>query len=106
MKLPKTRKMFCKKCKKHTEHKVSEAKRKGPGSVHTMSYGSKSRVRARGYWKGQGNHGRYGRPAINSRKMYGKKTSKKMDLRFTCNDCKKTSSQRRGVRARKVEFKQ
>ncbi len=98
--------MFCRTCKKHTEHKISEAKRKGPGSSHPLSYGGKTRVRKRGQWRGQGNQGRYSRPPITSRKMYGKKTSKKMDLRFTCAVCKKASSQKRGVRARKVEFKQ
>ena len=106
MKLPKTRTMHCRHCKTHVEHKVSEAKRKGPGSAHPMSRGAKSRIRKRGSWRGQGNFGRFSRPPVNSRKMCGKKTSKKVDLRYTCNTCKKTSSQRKGYRARRVEFKQ
>ena len=52
MKIPKTRNMYCRKCKKHTEHKVSEAKRKTMGSTHTQSYGSETRARKRGKKRG------------------------------------------------------
>ena len=48
MKLPKTRRMYCKKCKKHTVHKIAEAKKKTPNSKHPMSYGSKKRAKRRG----------------------------------------------------------
>jgi len=106
MKIPKERSTYCKKCKVHTKHKVSIAKRRGHGATHTMAHGQKPRVRARGLWRGFGNMGRYSRPPIASRKRSGKKQSKKTDLRYTCPTCKKTSTQSKGKRAKKVEFKQ
>jgi len=106
MKIPKTRNMYCRKCKKHTEHKVSEAKRKTMGSTHTQSYGSETRARMRGKKRGFGNLGRYSRKAKSAWKMSGRKVSTKIDLRYTCKDCKKTWGQNHGIRAKKVEFKQ
>jgi len=70
-----------------------------------MSYGSKLRARRRGKARGKGNLGRYSKPAISKFKMTGKKASKKSDLRFTCKVCKKTHLQRKGFRARRLEFK-
>jgi large subunit ribosomal protein L44e len=102
MKLPKTKKKYCPKCKKHTEHKISQNKKGKPGS---MTYGSKIRARLRGSARGHGNLGRYSKPAISKFKMTGKKQSKKLDLRFTCSECKKTQVQKQGFRAKKVEFK-
>lgn len=98
--------MYCRKCKKHTEHKVSEAKRKTMGSTHTQSYGSETRARKRGKKRGFGNLGRYSRKAKSAWKMSGRKVSTKIDLRYTCKDCKKTWGQNHGIRAKKVEFKQ
>jgi len=106
MKLPKEKNTYCKACKKHTSQKISIAKKKTHGSVHTQSHGQKGRAKKRGRCRGIGNKGRYSRKAIGSRKMSGKKTSKKTDLRFTCKTCKKTSLQGKGERAKKVEFKQ
>ena len=105
MKMPKTVRRLCPYCKKHTEHKVANAKRKTPSSVHPMSYGSKTRARLRGAARGYGNRGRYSKPAISKWKATGKKISKKTDLRYTCKECKKTHVQKKGVRAKRVEFK-
>ena len=102
MKIPKTRKRYCPKCKKHTEHKVAQNKKGKPGS---LTYGSKVRAKLRGQARGKGSKGRYSKPAISKFKMTGKKTSKKLDLRYTCSECKKTHVQNKGIRARKVEFK-
>jgi len=102
MKLPKTKKRYCPYCKKHTEHKVALSKKKGPRS---MTYGSKIRARRRGKARGLGNRGRYSKPAISKFKMTGKKTSKKVDLRFECKECKKQHVQNHGFRSRRVEFK-
>ena len=102
MKIPKLIKRYCKYCKKHTEHKVSQVKKGAPG---TMTYGSKARARRRGVARGMGNRGRYSKPAISKFKMTGKKSSKKTDLRYECKICKKTHVQRKGFRAKKVEFK-
>lgn len=81
MKLPKSIKRHCPYCKKHTEHKVSQAKKRKPRS---MTYGSKLRAKRRGSARGIGNRGRYSKPAISKFKMTGKKMSKKTDLRYEC----------------------
>ncbi|MEM4282618.1 MAG: hypothetical protein QW559_00380 [Candidatus Woesearchaeota archaeon] len=104
MKLPKTRRTYCPTCKKYTVHNLSEAKRKTPGSAHPMSYGSKLRAKLRGRM-GKGNMGRYSKGALSGWKMYGKKTSKKTDIRLECSVCKKIRPQAEGFRARRIEFK-
>lgn len=104
MKLPKTRRMYCKKCKKHTVHKISEAKKKTPNSRHPMSYGSKKRAKRRGKM-GLGSMGRYSKPPLSKFKMTGKKQSKKVDLRYTCGECKKIFTAGKAWRAKRIEFK-
>jgi large subunit ribosomal protein L44e len=102
MKFKKIIKRYCPHCKKHNEHKVAQAKKKGRNATHPISKGSKSRVKARGLRRGAGNLGRYSKPP--KPKMTGKKVSKKTDFRYTCNVCKKTHSQASGIRAKKVEL--
>lgn len=106
MKVPKTRRMFCKKCRKHTEHKISLAKRKGLNATHHQTRDSRARqaLRDRGVGIGMGNRGKYSRPPIAKRKMSGKKLTKKTDFRYECSACKRTSTQARGIRLRKVEI--
>lgn len=105
MKLPKTRKKYCPTCKKHNEHKIVEGKKKTRGSAHPLSRGSKKRIKSRGNM-GIGNMGKYSKPAITKWRMAGRKTSKKVDLRFQCTACKKMHVLAGGgFRARKVEFK-
>ncbi|MBN2454831.1 50S ribosomal protein L44e [Candidatus Woesearchaeota archaeon] len=101
MKLKKTRKRYCPYCKKHTDHKVSQAKKKNPSP---MTYGSKVRARRRGKARGTGNRGRYSKPAISQFKMTGRKQTKKTDFRYQCTVCKKTHVQKKGFRAKKIEF--
>jgi len=105
MKLPKTTKRLCPYCKKHTEHKIASAKKRTPSTAHPMSYGSKKRMRRRGEARGTGNIGKLSKGALGSWKRYGKKTTKKTDLRYTCSVCKKTHTQKKGFRTKKVEFK-
>lgn len=102
MKLPKLIKRYCPFCHKHTEHKIMQAKKKAASS---LSRGSKFRARKRGLARGMGNRGRYSRPAVGSWKRAGKKKSKKTDLRYECKICKKTHMQKKGKRAKRVEFK-
>lgn len=102
MKKPKSIKRYCPKCRKHTEMKVSESKKKGRNAAHPMSRGSTNRVQARGERRGSGNYGRYSRPT--KPKMTGKKLSKKTDFRYTCKECKKSWSQKDGFRAKKIEL--
>lgn len=102
MKMPKIRRKYCPFCKKHTEHKVSQTKRKNASS---MTYGAKSRAKRRGSAYGHGNLGRYSKPAVSKFKLTGAKISKKTDLRFECKECKKTHAQNKGFRAKRIEFK-
>jgi len=102
MKMPKLKKRYCPYCKKHTEHKITQNKKKAASS---LTYGSKVRARRRGKARGHGNLGRYSKPAVTQFKMTGKKSTKKTDLRFECKECKKMHVQREGFRAKKVEFK-
>jgi len=105
MKIPKTTKRHCPYCKKHTEHKISVAKKRTPSSAHPMSYGSKKRMKKRGEGVGMGNVGKISKGALGGWKRYGKKTSKKTDFRYTCSECKKSHTQKKGIRAKRVEFK-
>ncbi|MBI5390115.1 50S ribosomal protein L44e [Candidatus Woesearchaeota archaeon] len=102
MKKPKQIKRYCPHCKKHTAHKIALSKKKAPSP---MTHGSKYRARKRGKARGYGSLGRYSKPAITKFKRAGKKSSKKTDFRYTCDVCKKAHNQRKGVRAKKVEFK-
>ncbi len=101
MKKPKVIKRHCPYCRKHTEHAVYSSKKKAPRS---MSAGSKVRARGRGRARGAGNKGRYSKPAISKWKMTGKKPTKKIDLRYECKVCKKAHVQRKGIRAKRLEF--
>lgn len=102
MKIPKLMKRLCPYCKKHTEHKVTQAKRRTPGASKPLGKSAKPRT---GFGKGFGNKGKYGsKPPIGKFKMTGKKLSKKTDLRYECKECKKSHSQAKGTRAKRVEF--
>ena len=101
MKIPKSLKRYCKYCKKHTEQKVSQNKKRSPSS---LSFGSKYRARLRGRARGIGNHGKYSKPAVTKFKRAGAKMTKKTDLRYTCSVCKKMSNQSEGIRSKRVEL--
>ena len=101
MKVPKMMKRLCPYCKKHTEHKVTQNKKKNASS---LTYGSKIRAKRRGQARGTGNLGRYSKPAVSKFKSTGKKTSKKTDFRYECKECKKKHVQKSGIRAKRVEF--
>lgn len=102
MKLPKQTKKYCRKCKKHTVHKIANVKSKGRSKSHPLSKGSTKRIRARGERRGAGNKGRYSKPT--KPKRTGAKASKKTNLKYTCTECKKSSLQKKGIRAKKVVF--
>ena len=105
MKIPKAVKRHCPFCKTHTEHKVKSARKGTPGSAHPLSHGSKKRQKQRGVNRGFGNQGRYSRKPVGQRKRAGRKTSKKTDLRYECDSCKKTHMQSKGIRTKKLEIK-
>ena len=101
MKVPKKKKKYCKKCKKHTEHAVSIAKKKNRGA---LKKGSIERRKKRGLDRGFGNKGRSSRGALTKWKRFNKKGSKKQDLRYKCSVCGKSSIPKKGTRAKKTEL--
>ena len=102
MKLKKTKKTYCKTCKKHTTHKVSQVKSRERGS---LKKGSLQRAFKRGRGQGYGNLGRYGsKPAISKFKRTGSKISKKTNLKFQCDVCNKSSIQSKGFRVKRLEL--
>ena len=103
MKIPKVRNRHCPTCKKHTSHKVTEAKKKTFGTAHPHSHANKIRLKARGRM-GVGNHGRISRKPVGQRKMSGKKLSKKTDFRYECSVCKKKRYYVIPKRMKKVEL--
>ncbi|MBI2112595.1 50S ribosomal protein L44e [Candidatus Woesearchaeota archaeon] len=101
MKMPKAKQRYCKYCKKHTEHKIAQNKKRTPSP---LTRGSKYRSRKRGLARGVGNWGRYSKPAVTKFKRAGAKNTKKTDLRYTCSVCKKMTCQPYGIRAKRVEL--
>jgi large subunit ribosomal protein L44e len=99
MKIPKNKKRYCPKCKKHTDHKISQVK--SGNKRGTLKRGSIQRATKRSV-PGTGNKNRWGsKPA--KPKRTGAKTSKKTNLKYTCSSCKKSTIQKFGIRAKKVE---
>lgn len=89
MKLAKNQKRYCRKCKKHTEHVLSIAKKRDRGA---LKKGSLQRLAKRGSGKaGFGNKGKFSRKPKGSWKRSGAKPGKKFDLRFKCKVCNKSS---------------
>jgi len=102
MKVPKAKKAYCKKCKKHTEHKVTENKTSGKRG--SLKKGSIARSKARGLGTGHGNLGKWGsKPAVNKWKRSGSKSSKKIAIKLVCKECKQGSIQSLG-RLKKMEL--
>ena len=102
MKYPKKINRYCKYCKKYSEHKVGEVKNKERGA---LKHGSIQRAKKRGLGIGMGNKGKWGsKPAISKFKRTGAKLSKKTNLKFTCEVCKKTLIQKKGFRTKKLVF--
>ncbi len=101
MKLPKTKRMYCKYCNKHTEHKIIQTK--AGQKRGTLRHGSIQRAAKRGLGTGFGNKNRWGsKPS--SPKRTGSKVSKKTNLKFKCNECNKQQIQKKGFRAKKIEL--
>ena len=93
MKFPKLIRTLCPYCKKHTEHKVKQVKKKARGSAHPMSQSQKRFERKTKGYRG------FPRPKP---KGEGKPT-KKLDLRLQCGECSKIHT-KRGFRVKKFEL--
>lgn len=98
-KIPKTTKRYCPHCNKRTEQKLKQVSTGGKKS--SMSRGSKVRAKLRGKARGMGNLGRYSKPAVTKFKRKTK-TTKKVQLLFTCSVCGKGKNQKKGKRMGKL----
>jgi len=102
MQKPRILKRYCKFCRKHTDQKIVLI-----GSGHgrgSLKKGGKVRARMRGRWRGMGSLGRYSKPAMSSYKRKTKST-KKTNMMYTCQVCKKSLIQNKGTRTGKVALK-
>ncbi|MGD9276040.1 MAG: 50S ribosomal protein L44e [Candidatus Pacearchaeota archaeon] len=99
MKLPKLTNRYCPYCKKKTDQKIKIV---GTGGKRgTLTRGGKSRARLRGLGRGIGNLGKWGsKPAVTKFKRKTK-TTKKTNIMYTCQVCKK-SKYRQGRRNKRT----
>ncbi len=93
MKYPKIVNTMCKKCGKHTEHKVLQVKKRARSSRHPESQSQ------RRFERKTSGYGGFPRPQPSG----DGKPTKKVDLRFKCNVCNKQQT-RHGFRVKKFEF--
>jgi len=98
MKIPKTTKRYCPYCRKKTEQKIKLVSTGAKRSA--LKRGSKARAKLRGLNRGIGNKGRYSKPAVTKFKRKSK-TTKKTNIMYTCQECKKSKYQKKGKRAGK-----
>jgi len=91
MKIPKTQKRYCPYCKKHTVHDVKKVsgKKKSPLSEGERRFKRKM--------KGYGSF-----PKSNPKDR--EKPTRKLDLRYTCGECKKSHVVGKGFRVKKFEL--
>ena len=90
MKIPKTQRIYCPFCKKHTEHTVEQVKKK---PRRKMAQGQRRFLsKMRGY-------GSFPRP-----KPDHEKSTKRQDLRYKCKECGKKHMKGQGFRAKKFEI--
>ncbi len=92
MKMPKKQRRYCPHCKKHTMHRVEIAAKR---PRRKLAKGQRSFLRKlKGY-------GSFPKPNPKGRE----KPTKKVDLRYICEECGKAQIISRGFRVKKLEFK-
>ena len=90
MKMPKEFKAHCPFCKKHTVHTVERVRR---GRATTMAHIDRQKKRSTGI----GNSGKF------SKVPGGDKPTKRVNLRYRCNECKKAHN-RKGFKVSKFDL--
>lgn len=96
MKIPKKSNRYCSKCKKRTEHKVTNEK--GGGKRGVLGKGRRKD------WKIEHGYGGFPYPDPQKSSRWGVKQSKKTNLRYKCSVCNKTSFKKAGRRSKRVEM--
>ena len=98
MKVPKTVKRYCPKCKVHTLQSVSHNKvGKKRGALSLGERRHKRRSGITGY-------GGFPQPKPEKSARHRKKTSKKIDLLYKCSVCNKTTNLKNTFRAKEFEI--
>ncbi|MGK0209242.1 MAG: large subunit ribosomal protein L44e [Patescibacteria group bacterium] len=97
MKIPKKTKRFCPYCNKQTNQKLKEPSKGKPSS---LKRGGKLRIQLRGLWRGIGNQGKFSR--LKNQQKGKRKTTKKTNIVYTCDVCKKGKYQKSGKRTSKL----
>jgi ribosomal protein L44E len=102
MKIPKKTERYCPYCRKRTEQKI---KLVGTGFARgTMTRGGgRKRAKLRGLARGIGNLGKWGSKPAQAKHKRKTKTTKKTNLMYTCQTCKKSKYQKKGQRAGKQQ---
>jgi len=99
MKIPKSVKHYCPKCKKHTLQNITQnkggGKKRGP-----LTKGARRHARRSGIH----GYGGFPRPQPEKSPRHRKKTTKKTDLRLECQVCKKKSTVNHTFRIKKFEI--
>lgn len=102
MKIPKSTNRFCPYCKKKTKQKIKIV---GTGIKRgTLTRGSIPRAKTRGLGIGIGNKGKWGSKPAQAKHKRKTKTTKKTNIMYTCQECKKSKYRqgRRNKRAGKL----
>ncbi len=90
MKLPKKVRTYCPNCKKHTQHTVTQVKKR---TARALSWGQRQFARVTAGYGSQ--------PRSEQKRFF--KTTKKITLLFRCSECGKAHP-RKGFRSKKVTF--
>jgi len=101
-KLPKTTKRYCPFCKKQTQQKIKQVSSGAKRSA--LKRGGIARAKLRNLGRGIGNKGKWGsKPAVTKFKRKTK-TTKKPQIIYTCQECKKSKTQKKGKRISKLQI--
>lgn len=96
--MPKRVRRYCPTCKKHTLQTVIQNKSGRKRGAMTMG---QRRHERRGGIRG---YGGFPKPKPEKSSRHRIKTSKKIDIRFECNECKKKNTYKSTFRAKKFEI--
>jgi large subunit ribosomal protein L44e len=100
MKFPKQVKRFCPSCKKHTTQIVTQVKAGGRSGSSILKKSARRHERRGGIH----GYGGFPRPKIENSSRHRQKTSKRIDMRFECQICKKKNVLKGTFRAKKFEI--
>ena len=98
VKIPKSVKHYCPNCRKHTLQDIS--RNKSGKSRGTMTKGARRHERRGGI----NGFGGFPRPRPEKSPRHRKKTTKRIDIRLECHECKKKSTLTNTFRAKKFEI--